>query len=167
MKIWDSVYTFVLRTGKGYLHRSLQNHSPPAPLASFIPKLAHISNIDRPNLWVFDTWANYLDAVHSWMFPKRVPTFPAYREIYQFWSSGQTCNLKWLQGCVKIADFGLARYFGLPLKPMTPKVVTLWYRAPELLLNASTQTTRYRPFSTHHYRILEKTFLAFYTSSLQ
>lgn len=45
------------------------------------------------------------------------------------------------KGCVKIADFGLARYYGLPLKPMTPKVVTLWYRAPELLLNAKTQTT--------------------------
>ena len=24
---------------------------------------------------------------------------------------------------------------------MTPRVVTLWYRAPELLLNAKTQTT--------------------------
>ena len=35
----------------------------------------------------------------------------------------------------------LSRYYGLPLKPMTPKVVTLWYRAPELLLNARTQTT--------------------------
>lgn len=45
------------------------------------------------------------------------------------------------KGCVKIADFGLARWFGLPLKPMTPKVVTLWYRAPELLLQAKTQTT--------------------------
>lgn len=45
------------------------------------------------------------------------------------------------KGCVKIADFGLARWFGLPLKPMTPRVVTLWYRAPELLLQAKTQTT--------------------------
>lgn len=45
------------------------------------------------------------------------------------------------KGCVKIADFGLARYYGLPLKPMTPKVVTLWYRSPELLLNSRTQTT--------------------------
>ena len=35
----------------------------------------------------------------------------------------------------------MSRYYGLPLKPMTPKVVTLWYRAPELLLNARTQTT--------------------------
>ncbi|CAM5094118.1 unnamed protein product [Natator depressus] len=45
------------------------------------------------------------------------------------------------KGCVKIADFGLARAHGVPLKPMTPKVVTLWYRAPELLLGTTTQTT--------------------------
>ena len=38
------------------------------------------------------------------------------------------------------ADFGLARKFGYPLKPMTPIVVTLWYRAPELLLGAKVQT---------------------------
>ena len=39
------------------------------------------------------------------------------------------------------ADFGLARTFGLPVQPMTPRVVTLWYRAPELLLGSLTQTT--------------------------
>ena len=35
---------------------------------------------------------------------------------------------------LKIGDFGLAREYGSPLKPYTPVVVTLWYRAPELLL---------------------------------
>lgn len=35
---------------------------------------------------------------------------------------------------VKIADFGLARSFGLPLKTYTHEVVTLWYRAPEIML---------------------------------
>nr|XP_056718871.1 cyclin-dependent kinase 10 [Euleptes europaea] len=45
------------------------------------------------------------------------------------------------KGCVKTADFGLARAYQVPLKPMTPKVVTLWYRAPELLLGTTTQTT--------------------------
>ncbi|KAM9191908.1 cyclin-dependent kinase 10 isoform 7-T7 [Dugong dugon] len=45
------------------------------------------------------------------------------------------------KGCVKTADFGLARAYGVPVKPMTPKVVTLWYRAPELLLGTPTQTT--------------------------
>lgn len=40
-----------------------------------------------------------------------------------------------------LADFGLARNFGVPPKPMTPHVVTLWYRAPELLLGSSSHTT--------------------------
>ncbi len=35
---------------------------------------------------------------------------------------------------MQIGDFGLAREYGDPLKPYTPIVVTLWYRAPELLL---------------------------------
>eukprot|EP00743_Colponemidia_sp_Colp-15_P010438 GILK01011494.1.p1 GENE.GILK01011494.1~~GILK01011494.1.p1 ORF type:complete len:420 (+),score=64.41 GILK01011494.1:33-1262(+) len=39
-------------------------------------------------------------------------------------------------GELKLADFGLARLYGNPLRPYTPKVVTLWYRAPELLLGA-------------------------------
>ncbi len=37
-------------------------------------------------------------------------------------------------GCLKIGDFGLARLFSLPISNMTPIVVTLWYRAPELIL---------------------------------
>ncbi|XP_078155214.1 cyclin-dependent kinase G-2-like isoform X2 [Carex rostrata] len=39
-------------------------------------------------------------------------------------------------GELKICDFGLARYYESPLKLYTPWVVTLWYRAPELLLGA-------------------------------
>src|SRR5687768_4144272 len=38
------------------------------------------------------------------------------------------------KGQLKLADFGLARSYGFPLKSYTPKVVTLWYRPPELLL---------------------------------
>eukprot|EP00026_Physarum_polycephalum_P008551 Phypoly_transcript_08639.p1 GENE.Phypoly_transcript_08639~~Phypoly_transcript_08639.p1 ORF type:complete len:385 (+),score=72.31 Phypoly_transcript_08639:8-1162(+) len=45
------------------------------------------------------------------------------------------------KGELKVADFGLAREFGTPLKPLTPKVVTLWYRAPELLYGQETYTT--------------------------
>lgn len=40
-----------------------------------------------------------------------------------------------------IADFGLARTLSLPGKPMTPNVVTLWYRAPEVLFGDSNYTT--------------------------
>lgn len=39
-------------------------------------------------------------------------------------------------GQLKLADFGLARPFREPLGPLTEGVVTLWYRAPELLLLA-------------------------------
>jgi cyclin-dependent kinase 10 len=38
------------------------------------------------------------------------------------------------KGILKIADFGLAKTCGDPPCPMTPNVVTLWYRSPELLL---------------------------------
>ncbi|XP_072941030.1 cyclin-dependent kinase 10 [Epargyreus clarus] len=44
------------------------------------------------------------------------------------------------KGCVKIADFGLARWLGAPTRTATPCVVTLWYRAPELLLQSPRQT---------------------------
>lgn len=39
------------------------------------------------------------------------------------------------RGQLKIADFGMARYVGDPAPPkLTQLVVTLWYRAPELLM---------------------------------
>ncbi|CEM02536.1 unnamed protein product [Vitrella brassicaformis CCMP3155] len=38
------------------------------------------------------------------------------------------------QGVLKVCDFGLARKYGAPIRVYTHHVVTLWYRAPELLL---------------------------------
>jgi len=45
------------------------------------------------------------------------------------------------KGVLKIADFGLAREYGSPLKEYTPVVVTLWYRAVELLLGCKKYST--------------------------
>jgi serine/threonine protein kinase len=42
---------------------------------------------------------------------------------------------------VKVADFGLARAFNVPIKPFTHEVVTLWYRAPEILLGVERYST--------------------------
>lgn len=39
-------------------------------------------------------------------------------------------------GTVKLADFGLSRSMAMPLRVYTKEVVTLWYRAPELLLGS-------------------------------
>ena len=44
-------------------------------------------------------------------------------------------------GILKIGDFGLAREYGSPLKAYTSIVVTLWYRAPELLLGVKEYST--------------------------
>nr|XP_012309104.1 cyclin-dependent kinase 3 [Aotus nancymaae] len=44
-------------------------------------------------------------------------------------------------GAIKLADFGLARAFGVPLRTYTHEVVTLWYRAPEILLGSKFYTT--------------------------
>eukprot|EP00959_Pyramimonas_sp_CCMP1952_P433559 9079085-Pyramimonas_sp.AAC.1 len=45
------------------------------------------------------------------------------------------------KGDLKICDFGLARQYGSPLRPYTHMVVTLWYRAPELLLGTKLYST--------------------------
>jgi len=37
---------------------------------------------------------------------------------------------------IKVADFGLAREHGLPIDELTREVVTLWYRAPEVLMGS-------------------------------
>ena len=42
------------------------------------------------------------------------------------------------RGILKIADFGLASFFDPEQRhPLTSRVVTLWYRPPELLLGAT------------------------------
>mmetsp|Transcript_3444 Transcript_3444/g.6801 ORF Transcript_3444/g.6801 Transcript_3444/m.6801 type:complete len:216 (-) Transcript_3444:686-1333(-) len=45
------------------------------------------------------------------------------------------------QKTLKLADFGLARAFGVPIRTYTHEVVTLWYRAPEVLLGARQYST--------------------------
>eukprot|EP00457_Paulinella_chromatophora_P006637 gb/GEZN01006656.1/.p1 GENE.gb/GEZN01006656.1/~~gb/GEZN01006656.1/.p1 ORF type:complete len:325 (+),score=30.12 gb/GEZN01006656.1/:56-1030(+) len=37
-------------------------------------------------------------------------------------------------GTLKLGDFGLARAFNVPIRTYTHEVITLWYRAPEILL---------------------------------
>ncbi len=45
------------------------------------------------------------------------------------------------RGVMKLADFGLARAYGLPIKNYTHEVVTLWYRAPEILMGQRQYST--------------------------
>ena len=50
-------------------------------------------------------------------------------------------NLLMNNGILKIADFGLARGYGIPVKNYTHEVVTLWYRPPDVLLGSKTYGT--------------------------
>ncbi|KAI1231657.1 Cyclin-dependent kinase 1, partial [Lamprotornis superbus] len=45
------------------------------------------------------------------------------------------------KGVIKLADFGLARAFGIPVRVYTHEVVTLWYRSPEVLLGSARYST--------------------------
>lgn len=45
------------------------------------------------------------------------------------------------EGDLKLADFGLARAFGIPVRSYTHEVVTLWYRSPDVLLGSRNYST--------------------------
>ncbi|CAK5280044.1 unnamed protein product [Mycena citricolor] len=45
------------------------------------------------------------------------------------------------KGELKVGDFGLARAFGVPVNTFSNEVVTLWYRAPDVLLGSRTYST--------------------------
>ncbi|KAK1382360.1 hypothetical protein POM88_020095 [Heracleum sosnowskyi] len=50
-------------------------------------------------------------------------------------------NLLVDKGILKIADLGLGRAFTVPLKSYTHEIVTLWYRAPEVLRGTTHYST--------------------------
>ncbi|KAI0733940.1 putative PHO85-cyclin-dependent protein kinase [Fomitopsis betulina] len=45
------------------------------------------------------------------------------------------------KGELKLGDFGLARAFGVPVNTFSNEVVTLWYRAPDVLMGSRTYNT--------------------------
>lgn len=55
------------------------------------------------------------------------------------------------RGELKLADFGLARAFGIPVNTFSNEVVTLWYRAPDVLMGSRTYSTSYVPVPTRPY----------------
>ncbi len=52
------------------------------------------------------------------------------------------------KGQLKIGDFGLARAFGIPVNTFSNEVVTLWYRAPDVLMGSRNYSTSIDIWST-------------------
>jgi len=91
----------------------------------------------------------YMDSVHT-MEAKLVQSY-----IYQLLDGLLFCHKRRIlhrdlkpqnllidrKGSLKLADFGLARAFCVPLRPYTHEVITLWYRAPEILLGSQAYST--------------------------
>jgi len=87
----------------------------------------------------------YMDKVQSMLSPMLVKSY-----LYQMIRGLHFCHARGVmhrdlkpqnllvsrEGKLKLADFGLARAFSLPIRPLTHEVVTLWYRAPEVLLGS-------------------------------
>ena len=63
------------------------------------------------------------------------------REGNLFHHLGSCPSSLYCAGELKLADFGLARAFGIPVRSYTHEVVTLWYRAPDVLLGSRKYST--------------------------
>ena len=80
-------------------------------------------------------WSNSSVSIFTHFGTKGLIYFPLFRDI-------KASNLLLSHnGILKVGDFGLAREYGSPLKAYTSVVVTLWYRAPELLLGIKEYST--------------------------
>ncbi|WVY89060.1 hypothetical protein V8G54_037963 (chloroplast) [Vigna mungo] len=68
-----------------------------------------------------------------------VPTLQGRCFLPRPWNLAQPHNLLMDRKTMmlKIADLGLARAFTVPIKKYTHEILTLWYRAPEVLLGAT------------------------------
>jgi len=53
-----------------------------------------------------------------------------------------------VKGELKLADFGLARSFGIPVRSKSHEVVTLWYRAPDVLMGSTKYSSTIDIWST-------------------
>ncbi|MGH0140811.1 UNVERIFIED_CONTAM: hypothetical protein FKN15_031926 [Acipenser sinensis] len=73
---------------------------------------------------------------------KPYPMYPATTSLVNVVPKLSATGRDLLQnGELKLADFGLARAFGIPVRCYSAEVVTLWYRPPDVLFGAKLYST--------------------------
>ena len=119
-----------------------------------IVRLLDVMHTEQKLILVFEFLAQdlrkYMDAIGGPVAPKIVKSF-----MYQLLRGVAFCHdnrvlhrdlkpqnlLIGSNGILKLADFGLARAFGIPVNHFSSEVVTLWYRAPDVLLGSRYYST--------------------------
>lgn len=125
----------------------------PSSLLLFVCRLKDVEHQDGKLFLVFE-WLDkdlkkHMDAMPS---PGLLPEQMIKSLMFQLLQGMDYCHARGImhrdlkpqnllvdrRGVLKLADFGLARAFMIPVRAYTHEVVTLWYRAPEILLGQRT-----------------------------
>ncbi|EAS28061.3 CMGC/CDK/CDK5 protein kinase [Coccidioides immitis RS] len=119
-----------------------------------ILSLRDVLNTDNKLILVFEYMDNdlkrYMDAQNGPLDPNTIKSF-----FYQLMRGIAFCHENRIlhrdlkpqnllinrNGRLKLADFGLARAFGIPINTFSNEVVTLWYRPPDVLLGSRSYNT--------------------------
>ena len=120
-----------------------------------IVRLVNVLHTDKKLTLVFEYLDQDLKKLLDTLGPEGLPLADVKSFLYQLLNGIAKCHQHKVlhrdlkpqnllinrEGILKLADFGLARAFGIPVKNFTHEVVTLWYRAPDILLGSKNYST--------------------------
>ena len=129
---------------------NLRCPSPPLWLLAYVRRLQHVFHTEKSLYLAFEfcdsDLKQYMRSIGNKLLPAQVQsycwqllnglTWCHSHRIFHRDLKPQNLLVQPARGVLKIGDFGLTRAFSLPLRSYTHEVVTLWYRAPEILLGA-------------------------------
>ncbi|CAM8924576.1 unnamed protein product [Rhodiola kirilowii] len=121
----------------------------------------HVSKNDKPLLYLVFEYLDtdlkkFIDSYRKGPNPRPLPPDQIQSFLFQLLKGVDHCHSHGVlhrdlkpqnllvdkkKGLLKIADLGLGRAFTVPLKSYTHEIVTLWYRAPEVLLGDTKYAT--------------------------
>jgi len=119
-----------------------------------IVRLHQVINTEKKGMTLVFEYL-YCDLKKYMVREKKIPTHDVKSFLYQLLQGTGFCHKNHVlhrdlkpqnllinkTGELKLADFGLARFNGIPVARLSSQVVTLWYRAPDVLLGSHKYTS--------------------------